>query len=131
MADLSWASNSAMACFPATQNERFRGNHVFFSASLPPRSEMFITVAPTDTSKDVSVYAYMVGTANYSMPPAIQSAVTCESEFKWDRPKKGKTQDSTRTVRLNATTNSYNVLIGVSGPAAATAGDFKLSIQTK
>jgi hypothetical protein len=131
MADLSWASNSSMACFPATQNDKFRGNHVFFSASLPPRSEMYITVTPKDPTKDVSIYAYMVGTNNYSLAPNIASAVTCEAEYKWDRPKRGRTQDSTRTVRLNATTNPYNVLIGVSGPAGSTAGEFTLSIETK
>ena len=62
MDDLTWASNSSMACFPATQNERFRGPHVLYHTQIPARSIMTITVTPKDTSKDLSIYAF-VGTA--------------------------------------------------------------------
>ena len=31
MADLSWAWNSANACFPGTQSSKFKGNHVFYA----------------------------------------------------------------------------------------------------
>jgi hypothetical protein len=129
MADLSWAAKSSVACFPATQNERFRGNHVLFSTEIPPRSKMDIKVTPKDPTKDVSIWAYQIGKTNYSLPPALASAVSCEAEYKWDRPKKGKTQDHTRAVHLEATTNGYNVVIGVSGPKEATAGDFTVDVK--
>jgi len=126
--DLSFASKSTVACFPATQNEKFRGRHVFFATELPPRSIMTITVLPKDKSKDLSIYAYQVTTSTFVLPPELSSCVSCEAEHRWDRPKRGKTQDHSRTVKLNATTNPYNVVIAVSHPAGTTAADFELKI---
>lgn len=131
MADLRWASLSNMACFPATQNARFRGNHVLYHTSLPEYSTMNITVVPKDPKADFSVYAYTIGTTNTAVPPTVTSAVSCEAEYKWDRPKRGKTQDHTRSVKLVSMRNPYNVVIGVSGPAGATAGDFDLKIDVQ
>ncbi len=130
MENLSWASNSSVACFPATQNANFRANHVLFATSLPPRSIMLITVIPDDPSQNMSIYAYSIGTTNFRLPPQLPSCVSCEAEHKWDRPRRGRTQDHTRTVRLNATTNPYNVVIGVSGPSGATGG-FTIKIDLK
>ncbi len=127
--DLTFASKSSVACFPATQNEKFRGNHVFFSTQIPPQSIMKITVIPDDTSADMSLYAYEIGTNNFTLPPDLAQCVTCEAEHKWDRPKKGKTQDHTRTVSVNAIRNPYNVVIGVAGPTGVTAGAFTLKIE--
>ena len=50
LSDLRWAANSSVACFPATQNQKFTGNHVFYSTTIPKRSEMFIKVIPKDKS---------------------------------------------------------------------------------
>ena len=44
--DLSWASNSSVACFPATQNKKFSGNHVLHAFDLPPYANVEITVTP-------------------------------------------------------------------------------------
>jgi hypothetical protein len=132
MADLAWASTSSMACFPATQNAKFRGNHVFFATQLPPRSEMTIKIIPKDPTLDLSGYAYTVGTTNFRTPPQIQQAVSCEAEHKWDRPKSGKTQDHTRDVpKLTAIQNPYNVFIGVSGPKESMAGEFSIEVTLK
>jgi hypothetical protein len=131
IADLGFASKSSVACFPATQNEKFRGHHVFFGTQLPPRSIVEITVTPKDPSQDVSIYAYEIGTTAHTLPPELSSAVSCEAEHKWDRPKRGKTQDHTRTVKLNAIGNPYNIVVGVSGPAAATKGGFTVSFKTE
>src|SRR5688572_30445764 len=46
MEDISWAWNSSNACFPGTQSLKFRGNHVFFATTFPPRSIMKISVTP-------------------------------------------------------------------------------------
>lgn len=127
--DLTFASRSSVACFPGTQNERFRGNHVFFATRIPPQSIMKITVVPDDASADMSIYAYEIGTTNFTLPPDLAQCVTCEAEHKWDRPKKGKTQDHTRTVSVNAIKNPYNVVIGVAGPKDVKSGAFTLKIE--
>ncbi|NMB75699.1 MAG: hypothetical protein GYA21_11295 [Myxococcales bacterium] len=131
MTDLSWASSSQVACFPATQNEKFQGNHVLYSTSLPPKSVMVITLVPKDTNANMSLYAYQIGTTNFDLPPQLGRCTSCEADHKWDRPKKGKTQDHTRSVTLNATTNPYNVVIGVAGPKNVTAGEFTLKVEIK
>ncbi|MBN1253417.1 MAG: hypothetical protein JXR51_15755 [Bacteroidales bacterium] len=127
--DLSWAWNSSVACFPATQKQKFTGNHVLYCTNLPSKSEMYITVEPEDKDADFSIYAYSIGKTNYSVVPNLFSCVSCEAEHKWDRPKVGKTQDHTRQIRLNAIKNPYNVVIGVVGGNGLKSGKYKLSIK--
>ena len=129
--DLSWASKSSVACFPATQNHKFTGNHIIFITEIPPHSKMDITVVPDNKSKNMSIYAYMVGLNNNAMVPNLNSCVTCEAEHKWDYKKRGKTQDHTRTVHLNAINNPYKVVIGVAGADGLTDGSFILKIKTE
>jgi len=121
--DLTWASNSSVACFPATQNNNFKAKHSLFHTALPPRSIMKIKLIPDDTSgAAMSLYAYQIGTTNYSVVPKLSSAVTCEADHIKDRPVVGKVEDGTRSVELNATTNPYNAVIGVSGAEGASGG---------
>lgn len=131
LSSLSWASSSSIACFPATQNAKFNGNHVFFSTAIPTRSIMTITVKPKDASKNLSLYAYEIGANKTILPEDLASAVTCEADHKWDYPKKGKTQTEARTVMLNAIQNPYNVIIGVAGADGLTDADFTLEITLK
>jgi hypothetical protein len=126
--DLSWASNSSVACFPATQNAKYRGPHVLFRSELPPRSVMTITVTPDDPKTNLSLYAYSIGATSERVVPDLPSCVSCESDEKWDRPKKNRTQDHTRSVKLNAIANPYNVVIGVSGPAGEVGG-FTVAVE--
>lgn len=130
MDDLSWAWNSANACFPGTQSSKFKGNHVFFAVTMPPRCEMFISVTPTDANGDLSIYAYRIGAGEYYLVPDLNSCITCEADHKWDGKWKGKEQTSERKVSFqNPGKELYNILIGVSGPAAATSGAFNLKIK--
>lgn len=129
--DLSWASNSSVACFPATQNKKFNGNHIIYVTEIPKHSKMEITVVPNDKKANMSIYAYMVGTNSTAMVPNLNSCVTCEAEHKWDYPKKNKTQDHTRTVYLNAINNPYKVVIGIAGADGLTVGDFVIKIKTE
>jgi hypothetical protein len=131
IADLAWASSSQVACFPATQNDKFQGNHVLYSTEIPPKSIMTITLTPKDTSANLSLYAYQVGATSFDLPPALARCTSCEADHKWDRPKKGKTQDHTRSVKLTATTNPYNVVIGVAGPKGTTTGEYTLAVEIK
>ena len=129
--DLSWASKSSVACFPATQNHKFTGNHIIFITEIPAHSVMDITLVPDDKNKNMSLYAYMVGTNNNAMVPNLSSCITCEADYNWDYPKSGKTQDHTRFVHLNAINNPYKVVIGVAGADGLKDGGFILKIDTK
>ena len=124
--DLSWASKSSVACFPGTQNSKFRGKHVLYSMQLPAHSELKITVVPDNPDDNFSLYAYQIGATNYSTVPNLSSCVTCEADYKWDYPKRGKTQDHTRSVRLNAISHNYNVVIGVAGAEGLNTGGYTL-----
>jgi hypothetical protein len=129
--DLSWASTSSNACFPGTQNTKFRGNHVLHQFEIPPYSEVSIKLIPKDKSANFSLYGYQVGTTNYSTPPNLASCVSCEADHKWDYPKRGKTQDHTRTIEFNAIKNSYNIFIGVAGAEGLSKGDYTIEIDLK
>ncbi len=129
VSDLRWASNSSVACFPATQNKKFSGNHVFYTTQIPKRSEMFIKVIPKNKNQNFSLYAYQVGLSNNQLPPQLSRCVSCEADHKWDYKRRGKTQDHTREVRLNAINNPYKVVIGVVGAEGLTQGDFTLEIK--
>lgn len=130
MEDISWAWNSSNACFPGTQSLKFRGNHVFFATTMPPRSIMKIVVTPDDTSSDLSMYAYMIGGTEYRLVPNLPSCITCEADHKWDRPVKGKVQTHERKAGFqNPTQNTYNILIGVTAPKGITTGKFKVEIK--
>jgi len=129
--DLSWASKSSMACFPATQNSKFRGNHFIYITEQPTYTEMEITVIPDDPSQNMSGWAYQVATTNNSYPPEIGSCVECEADYKWDYPKKGKTQDHTRKVVLTSLYEPYKVVIGVAGADDSNNGKFTIKISVK
>ncbi len=129
VSDLSWASSSSMACFTATQNSKFRGYHTFYSVEMPARTEMVIRVIPKDSSANMSLYAYQIGTTRFDIPPKISSAVSCEASFQDDVARVGQ-PGFHRVVTLNSTTNPYNVLIGVTGPADVD-GEYTLEIELK
>lgn len=130
MDDLSWAWNSANACFPGTQAAKFKGNHVFFALTMPAQCEMKISVTPTDANGDLSIYAYRLTNSEYYLVPDLGSCITCEADHKWDGNWKGKVQTSERKVSMqNPGKEQYNILIGVSGPASATSGTFTLKVK--
>ncbi|HQW43771.1 MAG: hypothetical protein IPF69_12090 [Chitinophagaceae bacterium] len=132
MEDLSWAANSSNACFPATQNLKFRGNHVLYATSIPPRSILTISVTPTDANGDLSIYGYMMGNNEYRVVPNLPSCISCEADHKWDRPWKGKVQTSERKIEFqNPTQNTYNIVIGVAAPKDVITGQFNLKIKLK
>lgn len=131
ISDLSWASNSSVACFPGTQNSKFTGNHVLYGFSIPEYSEVTVTVIPKNRNANFSIYGYQTGITNYPVVPKLYSCVSCEAEHKWDYPKRGKTQDHTRSIFFNSTTHSYNIFIGVVGAEGLTTGEFTLKIELK
>lgn len=125
--DLSWASSSSVACFPATQNESFRGKHVFYGTYIPPYSIMKITVIP-EPGMDISLYAYTTSTKDFNrLPPKLYSCGGCEASYNNGKPNPGKEE----SVEINAIRNPYNVVIGVAGPKGITSGKYKLKIDLK
>lgn len=132
MEDLSWAYSSSNACFPSTQNPKYRGNHVFYATTINPHSILRISVTPTDQAGDLSMYAYMLGGNDYDLVPDLPRCITCEADHKWDGVWKNKVQTSERSVEFqNPTDRTYNILIGVSAPKAVTEGKFTLKIKPK
>ncbi len=123
---LNWAARSSVACFPATENLNFEGNHVLFATALPKRSVMKITAVPDDPTTDVSLYALQIGASDTRLPPATQTATTCEAGYD---AKADANPGAAETVTLNATTNPYNVVIGVAGTRGTTSGKFKLEVE--
>lgn len=132
MPDLSWAWNSSVACFPATQKQKFTGNHVLYTLELPKYSEMEVTVIPDDPNANLSVYAYEIGLNSRKIVPNLPSCIRCEVAHKWDRPHRGRTQDHTRVVsNLVAINRPYQVVIGVVGANGLAKGGFKIQIKIK
>ncbi len=129
MPDLSWAWNSAVACFPATQKQKFTGKHVLFYTDLPAHSIMHVKLIPKDKTKNMSLYAYSIGQGSNRLVPGLSSCISCEADHKWDYAHQGKTQDHTRSVRLNAINNPYTVVIGVTGAEGLSEGDFDVQIH--
>lgn len=133
MQDLSWAWNSAVACFPGTQAAKFTGRHVLYALELPSYTELEIDLIPSDKNANFSLYAYEVGTvADNNTVPNLSQCIRCEADYKWDYKVKGKTQDHTRHVRdILALANPYQVVIGVAGANELKEGAFKLEIKKK
>lgn len=131
METLSWAWSGSNACFPETQSAKFGGNHVLYATTLPTRSIMTIKVTPEDPNVNLSLYAYSMHLNEFKVVPDLRSCITCEADYKWDQPWKGKTQDSSRWVELNAVNDQLNVVIGVTAPEGVVAGKFKLEISVK
>lgn len=131
--DLSWAWNSSVACFPATQQAKFKGKHVLYMADLPKYTEFEITIIPNDPSHNFSLYAYEVGKVTLNnLVPNLSSCIRCEVDHIWDRPHRGKTQDHTRIVKdILAISNPYQVVIGVVGPVGVEDAGYKLQINRK
>ena len=130
VSDLSWASNSAVACFPATQNSHYRAPHALFHVKLPPHSILKVKLIPADRGKPMSLYAYQMTADRFDVVPNLSRVVTCEASYPSDRPFVGRIEDGTRKVELNAINDNYNVVIGVSGNEGA-SGSFSLELTLK
>lgn len=131
LSDLSFAWNSSVACFPATQQAKFTGNHVFYTVDMPPHSIVTVTVEPKKSGTDLSIYGYQIASGKHTLPDSLSSVVTCEAEHKWDYPKKGRVQTDARSITFNATTNAYTLMIAVAGPNGLSEAGYTLKISLK
>ncbi len=129
LSSLRWASRSSVACFPTTQNDSFKGNHVFFGTTIPSYSTLQITLIP-EKNTDLNLYAYMMSTKTFNkLPPKLYSALSCEASYNKGTGKPNP--EKSESVYLNSIRNPYNVIIGVAGPKGVTKGKFKLKFEFK
>ncbi len=129
--DLSWAWSSRNACFPETQKSKFTGKHVFFTGIIPAHSITSIEVIPLNKNANFSVYAYQINLNENYLVPDLRRCISCEADYKWDYPKRNKTQDHTRKIgNITAVNHSYRLVIGVTGANGLNQGEFYLKIKT-
>lgn len=120
--DLAWAADSSVACWPTTEDANFNGNHVFFRLSQPEQSVLRATLEP-DSGVDLSLYLLQFGQGSEQLPPAVSQAVSCEAGYDQTNDNNpGQAEDAA----LTATTNAYDVIIGVAGAGGTTDGGFRL-----
>lgn len=130
--DLAWAAKSTVACFPSTKNDHFNGNHVLYALDLPPSSELVVTATPGSSAQDISLYGFTVGaTDTTSIPPSVSSAVSCEASYGTTSLSSPYNPGQAETMKLNATTNGYRVIVGVAGAQGLKAGSFSLRFDLK
>ena len=125
--NLDFAANSSVACFPATQFDKYNGNQVFFALDepMPPNSVLTISVIP-EAGTDVSIYGYQAASNSYSVPPAVASVLSCEESLSYGAPNPGEAE----TISFyNPTGNSYNTFFAVAGVDGLTTGDFDIHIH--
>ena len=125
--NLDWASDSGVACFPATSFEHFRGSHVFhaLAETMPPRSSLTVVLTP-DEGVDANLYGFQLGETNYMVPPAVPST-NCEASYPWRMSNPGEPE----TIRFfnPSDTNSYNIFLGVAGTDGLDAGGYELFVD--
>jgi hypothetical protein len=133
MADLSWAWNSSVACFPQTAEQHYRGRHVIFTTDIPKYSELIITLIPNDGSAPFALYAYQVGEVGEdNLVPNLSSCIRCEADPSTSGIVGKKRTDNKRQVRdLLAINNPYQAVIVVVGPEDWDSGAFELLVEMK
>ena len=131
--DLSWAWDSANACFPETQKNKFTGKHIFFTGIIPAGTETTVTIIPTDKNANFSLYAYQIQLDEDFVVPNLPHCVTCEADHKRKYNRVGKPrQNHTRTIsNFIALHNSYRIVIGVTGANKINEGEFIIEIKTE
>lgn len=127
LSDLSWAWNSSMACFVATVEDQYEGNHVFYQFDLPEQSTLDIYLTPDDPNAEIALYGYSKGVNSTDIPPNISSCVSCEADpSNTNFPTTGD-----RHIYLNAITNPYSIIIGVAGSNGTTSGGYTIEIDVE
>jgi len=123
--DLSFGSESDMACWPANEAINFEGNHLYYAVAMPEDSELSATVSP-DPGVDVSLYLYQLASDSYYTPDDVPYSVTCEAAY--DQANDSNPGES-ESAKVTSSTNPYNVFIGVAGAAGELSGGFRLTLS--
>lgn len=122
--DLSFASESGMACWPATEDTNFEGNHVYYAVAMPTHSKLIATVMP-EAGVDVSIYMYQLATDSFYTPEEVPYSVSCEAGYdQVDNSNPGEAE----SAEVTAMSHPYNVFVGVAGAAGELSGGYTLSL---
>ena len=125
---LDWASRSGTACWPATRNVHYNGNHVLYRLEMPPYSEMKVELKPKP-GVDLSLYGYQTG-RRVTLPPNGASHLCEASALHGVRNiRTTANPGQPERIKLVALKNPYTVIIGVAGAQKARAGAFELKID--
>lgn len=127
--DLSWASLSNVACFPATQNKKFNWNMIIYNLLLNKNKKINVKLTPDNIKDNLSLIIYKTDPWLDLLPPNIESVYDCEVDHKWDRPKVWKTQDHTRSLSIQWNTIKSGIYIWVVWANWLTNSNFSLDIE--
>jgi hypothetical protein len=130
--NLAFADDSDVACFPATKNGLFTGNHVFYAVDAPLVEGQSITVAVQPApGVDVSLYAYLIGENAYYLPPNVPSVVSCEASYPSGvSPEPNPGQTELVYFQIPPGNGPYNLLVGVASDDTVTSGAYTVYVQT-
>lgn len=124
--NLDFASDAQVACWPATQNEHYQGNHVYYALAepMPPRSVLTLTATPLDPELDISFYGVQQGTDSYQVPPRVLGGI-CETDNGHPAGNPGEPE----AIRFFNPSDraEYNIFFGVAGADGVTEGQFEVS----
>ncbi len=118
----SWFAQSNVACAPATMSASYPAPFAVFSLQQPRTTDWDVVVTP-DSGVDVNVVAWQQSSTDGScFPSRGVGVVTCEVS--------GHAGPAgAESVRLQATTNPYRMVILVTTPQGGTRGGFSLVVR--
>jgi hypothetical protein len=130
MCSLSFAWQSNIACFPATETTRFSGNHVFYAldGGVGAGQTVTVTVTPTSADVDVSLYGYWMGLGDFYIPPKVVSVGSCEASYAKNVSGAGNPGAPETIYFENPGGNAYNYFFAVAGADAANTGAYTIDI---
>ena len=122
--DLSFAQE--VYCFPATENDNFSGNHVFFEVTQPIGTAVTVLATP-EKKVDISLYVIQTTVDSTDLPPTITGGggTTCEASYDQvedDNP--GQPEGLT----IAGWESAYRLIIGVAGAHERSEGAFKIEL---
>ncbi|MFK7926879.1 MAG: hypothetical protein AB8H79_01730 [Myxococcota bacterium] len=110
------------ACVPATQNEKFNGNIVWYTYDQPAERQVYVVVDPA-SGVDVSL---VVSQATAGSGAEGEEGVTdlCETGLDYDSPNAGGEE----SAKVTSVSKPYDVIIGVAGAFGEVEGEYTLEI---
>lgn len=120
-ADLSFLASNT--CVPATQNEKFNGNWVWYTYEQPAGIQVYVKADP-ESGVDISL---IVSQAEEGTTGEGSSAVTglCDAGLDYGD---GGDGGNAEQVKVTSVDRGYHVIIGVAGAFGEDSGAFDLEI---
>lgn len=127
MNDLSWAWKSSNACFSATEQKYFNGNHVLFTGIIPKSTSYTLKLIPKKHNQNMSIYCYEIDVNDNFLVPNLPKSNNCmaKTEQSISYLKKHVREIKSKLILKNNT----RLVIGVVGANKLSNGDFTLLIR--